>query len=207
MAHQSYKWRLLILAAALDVGACVPSEVRKGADLLAVFTHQASEEGASFVRARTELAQARRANIAILEQNAVELETAVSRDLEIWALSGNEGKRRVELMHGIQQFAINAITRTGELSDLRKRHEASIATAKSVVDLRQADLSKAEKLLATLSQDLNLKSELAFFANYVKEVKAGIDDAKKTADQHTKAAENLTKNAVPKNEGIAETVH
>lgn len=187
-------WLIVVVAATLMTG-CVSSEVRKGADLLATFTHQVSEEGADFVRSRTALAQARRANIAMLEVNAVELENSVSRDVEVWELSGDAGKRRVELMKGIRAFANNMATRSAELTDLRKRHEASIAAAKSAVELRQAELSKVSKALTTLSQHAGLQSELKFFTEYFKEVRAGIEEAKEAANRNTKDAEAAAINA------------
>lgn len=192
---------MVALIATLMAG-CVASEVRKGADLLAAFTHQVSEEGANFVQSRTMIAQARRANVAMLEVNAVELENSVSRDVEVWRLSGDAGKRRVELLEGIRAYANNAASRSADLAELRKRHDASIAAAKSAVDLRQAELSKVSKALASLSQEPDLRSELRFFAVYFKEVSAGIKEAKKEADQRVKAAEASAKNAVPRNEGI-----
>jgi len=187
------------------LSGCVPSEVRKGADTLAVFTHQVSEEGTEFVQGRTELAQSRRANIAMLEENAVELENSVNRDLGVWALSGHLGKRRVELLTGLRQFAVNSAMRSAELDDLRKQHDAAIASAKSAANFRQTDLAKVQKFLAILAQEPDMKSELTFLTAYFKEVKAGIDDAKKTADQRTKAAGRTTTNAVPANEPIPNT--
>jgi hypothetical protein len=192
----------MTIAALTLLTGCVASEVRKGADLLAAFTHQVSEEGANFVQSRTVLAQARRANIAMLEINAVELENAVSRDVEVWRLAGEGGKRRVELLEGIRKYANNAASRAAELASLRKQHEAAIAAAKSAVELRQAELTKVGKALGTLSQEPDLQSELKFFAAYFKEVSAGIKEAKEEADKRVKAAEGAAKNAVPRDEGI-----
>lgn len=168
---------------------------------MAVFTHQVADEGKDFVQGRTELAQSRRANIAMLEKNAVELENSVTRDLGVWALSGPLGKRRAELLNGLRQFAINAATRSAEFDDLMKQHNEAIAAAKSAADLRQAELAKVQKLLASLAHAPDLQSELTFLTGYFKEVRAGIDDAKKTADKQTKAAGNTTTTAVPPNEG------
>jgi hypothetical protein len=185
-----------VVAATLITG-CVASQVRKGADLLAAFTHQVSEEGASFVQSRTSLAQARRANIAMLEVNAIELENSVDRDVEIWRLAGSTGKRRVELFQGIRAYANSAAAKTEELATLRKQHEASIASAKSAVVLRQTDLSKVSKALATLSQEPDLQADLKFFGTYFKEVSAGIKKAKEEADQRIKDTETAAKKAVP----------
>ena len=185
------------MAVACMVG-CVPSEVRRGADMLAAFTHQVSEEGADFVRSRTALAQARRANIAMLELNAVELENSVNRDVEVWELSGGTGNRREQLLKGIRAFSNDVASRNAELADLRKRHEAAVSATKSAVDLRQTELSKVSKALANLAQDLDMKSELEFFVGYFKEVRAGVEKAKKTADEHVTAGEIAATNAVPK---------
>lgn len=188
---------ILGMAVACMVG-CVPSEVRRGADMLAAFTHQVSEEGADFVRSRTALAQARRANIAMLELNAVELENSVNRDVEVWELSGGTGNRRAQLLKGIRAFSNDVASRNAELADLRKRHEAAVSATKSAVDLRQTELSKVSKALANLAQDLDMKSELEFFVGYFKEVRAGVEKAKKTADEHVTAGEIAATNAVPK---------
>ena len=190
-----------LVALALFMG-CVPSEVRKGADLLAVFTHQVSEEGTDFARSRTALTQARRANIAMLEVSAEELDNGVSRDIEVWALSGDAGKRRMELMRGIRAFADNEVARRTKLSDLRRRHDVAIATAKAAVDLRQAELSKVSQALASLSQDFDFQTEVKFLVGYFEEVRAEITKAKETAGQYTKAAQSVAKDTVPKNEGI-----
>lgn len=199
---QSYMCaRAVAVVAATLLTGCGASEVRKGADLLAAFTHQVSEEGANFVQSRTMLAQARRANIAMLEVNAVELENSVSRDIEIWRLAGGTGKRRVELLEGIRAYANSAAAKRGEMAILRKRHQASIASAKSAVALRQADLSKVSKALATLSQEPDLQAELKFFGAYFKEVSAGIKKAKEEADQRVKDAETAAKKAVTLHEG------
>jgi hypothetical protein len=193
---------VLLGAAAVFLTGCVSTQVRKGADRLAAFTHQVSEEGADFVRSRTILAQARRANIAMLQVNAVEIENSTNRDVEVWRLAGETGKRRVELFEGIRSYANTAASRTAELADLRKRHDDSIVAAKSAVDLRQAELAKVSKALANLGQEPNLDSEVKFFVTYFKEVNAGIEKAKGDADQQVKAAEAAAKNAVPRNEGV-----
>ncbi|HEY5871283.1 MAG TPA: hypothetical protein VI542_37890, partial [Candidatus Tectomicrobia bacterium] len=172
---------LVVVAAMLIVG-CVASEVRKGADLLAAFTHQVSEEGTDFVQSRTMLAQARRANIAMLDVNAVELENSVSRDIEVWKNAGDAGKQRGELLTGIRAYANSATMRSAELVNLRKQHDNSIAAAKSAVDLRQAELSKVSKALASLSRAPDIQAELMFFSAYFKEVSTGIKQAKKEAD-------------------------
>lgn len=203
--EQSYICRVaMVLMTAILMTGCVGPQVRKGADLLAAFTHQVSEEGADFVRSRTMLAQARRANIAMLEVNAVDLESAVSRDVEVWRLAGDAGRRRAALLEGIRSYANTAASRSAELANLRKRHDDVIAAAKSAVELRQAELSKVSKALASLSQEPDTRSELEFFAAYFKEVSAGIKEAKEEADKRVKAAEAAAKNAVPKNEGIKE---
>ncbi len=201
MALHGMKLAILCITTMLLLSGCVSSEVRKGADVIAVFTHQVSNEGKEFVEGRTELAQSRRTNIAMLEENAVELESSVNRDLGVWALSGPSGKRRVELLNGLRQFAVNAGTRSAELDDLRKQHNEAIANAKSAANFRQADLAKVQKFLATLAHPPDLKSELIFLTNYFEKVQAGIDEAKKTADKRTKAAGSTTTNAVPPNEG------
>ena len=201
MAPKCAKLPIVCTIGILVLTGCVPSEIRKGADVIAVFTHQVSEEGAEFVQSRTELAQSRRANIATLEENAVELENSVTRDLEVWTFSGPTGKRRVELINRLRQFATNAALRSAELDDLRKQHDAAIAAAKSAADFRQADLAKVQQFLASLAHSPDLKSELMFLTGYFKEVKKGIDDAKQTADERTKAAGGSTTNAVPHNEG------
>lgn len=202
MEHSYICRGAMVLVAAMLITGCGGSEVRKGADLLAAFTHQVSEEGADFVQSRTLLAQARRANIAMLDVNAVELEDSVNRDVEVWRIAGDVGRRRVELLEGIRAYADSAATRSAELANLRKRHDASVTAAKSAVDLRQAELSKVSKALASLSQEPDLQSELMFFAAYFKEVSAGIKNAKEEADQRVKAAEAAVKNAVPRDEGI-----
>lgn len=201
MALQDMKWTMLCTTTMLLLSGCVSSEVRKGADVIATFTHHISNEGKEFVEGRTELAQSRRVNIATLQENAVELENSVNRDLGVWALSGPLGKRRVELLNGLRQFAINAGMRNAELEDLRKQHSEAIAAAKSAADFRQADLAKVQKFLALLAHAPDLRTELAFLANYFGKVREGIDDAKETADKRTKAAGNTTTNAVPANEG------
>ena len=202
MEHSDICWGAMVVVAAMLMTGCVASEVRKGADLLAAFTHQVSEEGADFVQSRTMLAQARRANIAMLDVNAVEIENSVSRDVEVWRLAGDAGRRRVELLQGIRAYANNAASRSEELANLRKRYDAAVTAAKSAVDLRQAELSNVSKALASLSQEPDLKTELKFFGAYFKEVSAGIKKAKEEADQRVKAAEAAAKNAVPQDEGI-----
>ena len=202
MKHSNICCGAMVVVTAMLITGCVASEVRKGADLLAAFTHQVSEEGADFVQSRTMLAQARRANIAMLDVNTVELENSVSRDVEIWRIAGGAWRRRVELLEGIRAYANSAATRSAELANLRKRHDATVTAAKSAVDLRQAELSKVSKALASLSQEPDLQSELMFFAAYFKEVRAGIKKAKEEADQRVKAAEEAAKNAVPQDEGI-----
>jgi hypothetical protein len=201
MEHSSFVRVSLAVVAATVMMGCVASEVRQGADLLAAFTHQVSEEGAEFVQSRTMLAKARRANIAMLEVNAVELEDSVSRDLAVWRLSGQVGKRRVELFEGIRAYANSTASRSTELANLRKRHEASISAAKSAVDVRQAELTKVSKGLASLARDPDLRSELKFFAAYFKEVSAGIENAKEDAKERVKAAEKAAKNVAPQNDG------
>ena len=75
MCNLILKCSLLIPVVVLVTG-CVAPEARKGAELLASFTHQISEENTDYVQSRTALAQARQANIAMLEANATELENA-----------------------------------------------------------------------------------------------------------------------------------
>jgi chaperonin cofactor prefoldin len=206
MRHYSYyHCGTILIMAAIVLTGCVPSKVREGADLLAAYTHQVSEEGTDFVRSRTAITQARRSNIAMIEVNTVELENAVSRDLAIWELSGNVGKRRVELTKGVRALSNSVTAKNAELSDLRKRHEASIAAAKSAVDMRQAELSKVSNALATLSQDLDFQSEVKFFTGYFDEVKAGIHEAKEQAKQQMKNAEASTKKPMPTGEGVEES--
>ncbi len=189
--------RSLLIPVVVLVTGCVAPEVRKGAELLASFTYQVSEESADFVQSRTALAQARQANIAMLEVNATELENAISRDIAVWELSGADGKRRAELIKGILKFANNTAAQSAELADLRKKHEASIASVKSAVEIRQMELSTVAKALATLSQDQDLKSEMKFFIGYFKEVRNGIDEAKDAAAENAKAAEVAAKQVVP----------
>lgn len=206
MRHYSnYHCGAMLIMAAIVLTGCVPSQVREGADLLAAYTHQVSEEGTDFVRSRTAIAQARRSNIAMIVVNTVELENAVSRDLAIWELSGTVGKRRVELTKGVRALSSSVTAKNAELSDLQKRHEAAIAAAKSAVDIRQAELSKVSSALATLSQDLDFQSEVEFFTKYFDKVKAGIKEAKEQANQQTKNTEASTKRPRPTGEGIEES--
>ncbi len=179
------------------VTGCVAPEARQGAGLLASFTHQVSEESTDFVRSRTALAQARLANIAMLEINATELENVINRDIAIWELSGADGKRRAKLMKGIRKVANEMAMQSAELAELRKKHEASIASTKSAVDIRQKELSTTAKALATLSQDPDLESEINFFKGYFKEVRKGIKEAKDAAAENVKDAENAAQNAIP----------
>lgn len=185
--------RGLFLAAVVLLTGCVAPEVRKGAELLASFTHQVSEEGANFVQSRTSLAQARQANIAMLERSATELENSVSRDIAVWELSGADGKRRAELMKGIRKIANDSSTLRAEMEDLRKKHEASIASAKSAVELRQKELSAVAKTLTSLSQSPDLQSEIKFFTGYFNEVKKGIDEAKTASAENVEAANEASK--------------
>lgn len=187
---------LLIPAVVLATG-CVAPEVRKGAEILASFTYQVSEENKYFEQSRTALAQARRTNIAMLETNATELENAISRDIAIWELSGVDGKRRAELMKGIQKLANDTAAQSAESADLRKTHEASITSARSVVELRQKELSTVAKALTALSHCPDLQSEIRFLAEYFKEVKKGIKEAKSAAAESIKAAEVTVKSAAP----------
>lgn len=189
--------RGLLIPAIVLVTGCVAPEVRKGAELLASFTHQVSEESTDFMQSRTALAQARQANIAMLEANATELENAISRDIAVWELSGVDGKRRAELMKGIQKFANDRAAQSAELADLRKKHEASITSAKSAVEVRQKELSIVAKALTSLSQSPNLQSEIKFFTGYFKEVRKGIKEAKDAAAESTKAAKVTVKNSIP----------
>lgn len=185
--------RGLLIAAVVLLTGCVAPEVRKGAELLASFTHQVSEEGTNFVQSRTSLAQARQANIAMLELNATELENSVNRDIAVWELSGADGKRRAELMKGIRKIANDSSMLRAEFVDLRKKHEASIASAKSAVELRQKELSAVAKTLTSLSQSPNLQSEIKFFTGYFKEVKKGIDEAKTASAKSVEAAKEASK--------------
>lgn len=185
--------RGLFIATVLLLTGCVAPEVRKGAELLASFTHQVSEEGINFVQSRTSLAQARQANIAMLELNAAELENSVNRDIAVWELSEADGKRRAEIMKGIRKIANDSSTLRAEMEDLRKKHEASIASAKSAVELRQKELSAVTKTLTSLSQSPDLQSEIKFFTGYFKEVKKGIDEAKDASAENAKAAKEASK--------------
>lgn len=185
--------RGLFLAAVVLLTGCVAPEVRNGAELLASFTHQVSEEGANFVQSRTSLAQARQANIAMLELNATELENSVNRDIAVWELSGADGRRCAELMKGIQKIANDSSALRAELADLRKKHEASITSAKSAVELRQKELSAVAKTLTSLSQSPDLQSEIKYFAGYFKEVRKGIDEAKTASAENTEAAKEASK--------------
>lgn len=178
---------MVVIAAILTTG-CVDPKVRKGADLLATFTHQVSEEGTAFVQSRTLLAQARRANIAMLEMSGVELENAVSQDVEIWRLSGDAGKRRVELIEGMRLYANTAASRNEELETLRKKQNDSIAAAKSAVEFRQAELSKVSKALASIAKEPDIQSEIEFFNAYFKEVSTDINKAKNDADLKVQTA-------------------
>ena len=196
MCNLILKCSLLIPVVVLVTG-CVAPEARKGAELLASFTHQISEENTDYVQSRTALAQARQANIAMLEANATELENAISRDIAVWELSGVDGKRRAELMRGIQKFANDTAAQSAALADLRKKHEASISSAKSAVELRQKEFSTVAKALTTLSQNPDLQSEIKFFTGYFKEVKKGIKEAKAAAAESTKAAEVTIKSVIP----------
>lgn len=187
---------LLIPVVVLATG-CVAPEARKGAEILASFTYQVSEENKYFEQSRTALAQARRTNIAMLETNATELENAISRDIAIWELSGVDGKRRAELMKGIQKLANDTAAQSAESADLRKTHEASITSARSAVELRQKELSTVAKALTALSHSPDLQSEIRFLAEYFKEVKKGIKEAKSAAAESIKAAEVTVKSATP----------
>jgi hypothetical protein len=138
----------------------------------------------------------------MLEVSAVELENAVSRDAEIWRLSGDTGKRRVELIEGIRSYANTAAARNVELANLRKKQEDSIAAAKSAVEFRQAELSKVSKALASLGKEPDIQSEIEFFSAYSKEVSASIKEAKNEADLQVKTAEQAVKNAMPLNKEI-----
>ncbi len=192
--------RSFLISFIILVTGCVAPEVRQGAGLVASFTHQVSEESTDFVRSRTALAQARQANIAMLEINASELENAINRDTAVWELSGtDDGKRRAELMTGIRKLANDMAIQSAELAKLRQRHEASIASTKSAIDIRQKELSTAAKALATLSQDPDLESEIKFFTKYFEEVRKGIQEAKEAAAENTKDAENAAKSAIPIN--------
>lgn len=184
--------KVLFIAVVVLLTGCVAPEVRKGAELLASFTHQVSEEGANFEQSRTSLAQARKANIAMLEFNATELENSVNRDIAVWELSGADGRRRAELMKGIQKIANDSSALRAELADLRKKHEASITSAKSAVELRQKELSAVAKTLTSLSQSPDIQSEIKFFTGYFKKVKEGIDEAKTVSAKNTEAAKEAS---------------
>lgn len=189
--------QVIIGGAMVLLMGCVAPDVRKGASVLAAFTQQVSEEGTEFVRSRTALAKSRQANIAMLEISATQMENSVNQKLAIWELSGEAGKRRLELMQGIQSFANNVAMRNRELVDLRERQEASIAAAKSSVELRQTDLAKVSKALALLSQDADFKKDIKFYVNYFQEVRAGIETSKEAANQKMKDAEAGAKDLVP----------
>ena len=187
----------LIFAGMILMAGCASQELRQGTNQVAVFTQQVSEDGAEFARSRTSLARARRANIAMLEGNAIELETAVNRDLDIWRLAGATGARRVQLLEGIRTYAQNAAQRNTELSELRKRHEISIAQAKTAVDIRQAELAKVSSALSQLAQERDSKAQINFLVGYFKEVKSAIDKAKEEANASLTSAETAAKSAVP----------
>jgi hypothetical protein len=176
-------------ALALLLTGCVAREARDSAKFLAGATHRLSEEGADFARTRTSLAQARRANVLMLERSTVELQTSIQRTNAMWAMEGDSGKQRADLLARAIAFGDKTRESTEQMVELRKRHEAAIASAKSSVEFRQAELSKVATALATLGEQPSMASEVKFFVAYFKEVNKSIESAKKEAKDRSEASE------------------
>lgn len=168
------------LGIALGLAACgVPGEARRGARVLAAYTHQVKVETERFARGRTALARARQRNVEDLEQSAVATEQASQREVFLWGFEKPApGPGRQELYQSIVAASNATRAQRDDLIALRKQHEARAAQAAARASARTAELAGTAKALAQLGENPSFKQHMKFYLCFFESAQRSIEEAR-----------------------------
>lgn len=174
---------LLALAAA---GCAVPRTVREDARLMALYTQRLQREAEEFADLRSEIARARTRNVNTIEESALAAEQAGTAQLLTWRIAGDEA--RVRLLEGILEGTKLAAQQRQEVAARREAHAKAVMEARGGVEVRQENLAATAQALAQIGEKPDRKGERAFYLGFFKQVRAGLDEARKAANAQAEEA-------------------
>ncbi len=153
--HPSRRWSLIfclwLLPLLLDpVGVAGAKDAdRELAEQLSASLALVADEGRNFVRARDALAQSRLRNMQRLEESLIRTQEGNALDVRAWRVIGAE--YRVRLFEGVLAATDETAAQQTARMERRARQQAELASTRSAVRLRQAELLAAARSLAALS--------------------------------------------------------
>jgi len=171
---------MIVCGVLLGPVGCVGSQLRAEAVELAALTEHVAATGQRVQASRDALATARTDNLHQLEDSALELEGEAARSTAAWKLAGL--KVQVELYQGVRSAVEAESERLHERNEQRERHAEELAAARSAANVRAKELRAVANSLSRLGEEMSTKAYIEFYADFAKEVREAIDEAKCDAE-------------------------
>lgn len=179
------KYLLLLLGLAL-VGCSAPKHMREDTRVLGLYVQTVKNDAQNFSRLRDASTKARLANITALELKTLRAEQALQRDLQILQII--DDKERLRVLTTLQNASAALVAQRKEYDAKSASAKENVEKAKSALNFQLAKLTEASTALLKLGENRRLREEVEFYADFLKQLQAGLDKDKKNVEDTTKDA-------------------
>lgn len=183
--HVIRRWPAASLFLVLLAACGVPREIRNNSRELSLHTQGIQKETERFAKHRDQVAVARTRVANELDAGRLAMQQAETNQLLVWKLNDQD---RLKLYQGIVEASETAQRQQEEIAAQRERHAKLIASAKGGVAVRSAQLSKTAQSLARMGKEPDVKSEVAFYSAFFKDVRKQLNDAQQAAGEQAQKA-------------------